>query len=122
MSERVREVSDGAFRREVLESDKPVLVDFWGPECPPCRVLAPTVEAIAEQYSDDLVVTKLNVSENPSTAIEYGVRGIPTLILFSGGREVERTTGTTSKEAISRMIERGSGLPTKRSTTNAEVA
>src|SRR5258706_15955502 len=104
MSERVREVSDGSFKSEVLESDKPVLVDFWGPRCAPCRALAPTVEAIAEQYSDDLVVTKVNVSENPGTAAEYGVRGIPTLILFSGGKEVERTTGTTSRDSISRMI------------------
>jgi thioredoxin 1 len=111
MSERVREVSDNSFEHEVLESEKPVLVDFWAEWCGPCRMLAPTVEAIAEQYSEIAAVVKLNVDDNPSTAEAYGIKGIPTLILFSEGREVERVIGATSKESISRMIEKHSSLP-----------
>ncbi len=105
MSERVKEVTDNSFEHEVLESEKPVLVDFWAAWCGPCRMLAPTVEAIAEQYSESATVVKLNVDDNPSTAEAYGIRGIPTLILFSEGKEVERVIGATSKESISRMIE-----------------
>jgi thioredoxin 1 len=106
MSERVKEVTDNSFEHDVLKSEKPVLVDFWAEWCGPCRMLAPTVEAIAEQYSESAVVVKLNVDDNPSTAASYGIRGIPTLILFSGGKEVERVVGATSKESISRMIAR----------------
>ena len=111
MNESVKEVSDDTFEREVLESENPVLVDFWAAWCGPCRMLAPTLEAIAEQYSDSATVVKLNVDDNPSTAATYGIKGIPTLILFSGGKEVERVVGATSKESISRMIERYNSLP-----------
>ncbi len=111
MSERVKEVTDNTFEHEVLESEKPVLVDFWAAWCGPCRMLAPTVEAIAEQYSESATVVKLNVDDNPSTAEAYGIRGIPTLILFSEGKEVERVIGATSKESISRMIEKYTSLP-----------
>ena len=110
MSERVREITDNSFEQDVLESEKPVLVDFWAPWCGPCRMLAPTVEAIAEQYSESAAVVKLNVDDNPSTAEAYGIRGIPTLILFSQGKEVERLIGAASKESISRMIEQHTGL------------
>ena len=122
MNKRVTEVSDSSFEHEVLKSEKPVLVDFWAPWCGPCRMLAPTVEAIAKQYSDDAAVVKLNVDDNPSTAAALHVRGVPTLILFSGGKEVERVIGATGKEAISRMIEKYTGLPKTQSTANAEVA
>src|SRR3981081_4696990 len=105
MSENVREVSDSSFEHEVLQSDRPVLVDSWAAWCGPCRMLAPTIETIAEQYSETAVV-KLNVDDNPSTTEEYGIKGIPTLILFSEGKEVERVIGATSKESISRMIEK----------------
>lgn len=111
MSERVKDVTDNSFEHEVLESEKPVLVDFWAAWCAPCRMLAPTVEAIAEQYSESAAVVKLNVDDNPSTAEAYGIRGIPTLILFSGGKEVERVIGATSKESISRMIDKYGSLP-----------
>jgi thioredoxin 1 len=110
MSERVKEVTDNSFEQEVLKSEKPVLVDFWAEWCGPCRMLAPTVEAIAEQYSETAAVVKLNVDDNPTTAEAYGIRGIPTLILFSGGKEVERVIGATSKESISRMIEKYTSL------------
>ena len=111
MSERAREVTDKSFDQEVLQSDKRVLVDFWAPWCGPCRMLAPTVEAIAEQYSESASVVRLNVDDNPSTAAAYGIRGIPTLILFGGGKEVERVVGATGKESIARMIEKYIRLP-----------
>src|SRR6185295_2015299 len=106
MSERVKEVSDGSFKNDVLESGKPVLVDFWAPWCGPCRMLAPTVEAIAEQFSERASVVKVNVDDNPATAEAYQIRGIPTLILFKDGTEVERMIGAAGKEAISSLIEK----------------
>jgi thioredoxin 1 len=106
MSEFVRDVSDSSFENEVLKSDKPVLVDFWAEWCAPCRMLAPTVTAVAEHYTESATVVKLNVDDNPSTAQRYGIKGIPTLILFREGKEVERVVGATSKESISRMIEK----------------
>ncbi|MCM3900377.1 MAG: thioredoxin [Pyrinomonadaceae bacterium] len=106
MSERVRTVSDSSFEKEVLQSERPVLVDFWAEWCAPCRMLTPTVEAVGEQYVDSAEVVKLNVDDNPATAQRYGIKGIPTLILFRGGKEVERIVGATGKETISRMIEK----------------
>ena len=106
MSEFVKEVSDSSFEKDVLGSDKPVLVDFWAEWCAPCRMLAPTVAAVAEQYGETASVVKLNVDDNPSTAQRYGIKGIPTLILFREGKEVERVVGATSKESISRMVEK----------------
>ena len=106
MSEFVKEVSDNSFEKDVLGSDRPVLVDFWAEWCAPCRMLAPTVAAVAEHYGDSASVVKLNVDDNPSTAQRYGIKGIPTLILFREGKEVERVVGATSKESISRMVEK----------------
>ena len=104
MSERVEEVTDKSFEREVLQAKKPVLVDFWAEWCGPCRMLAPTIEAIAEEHSSSVSVVKLNVDENPTTAAAYGIKGIPTLILFSDGKEVERIVGAAGKDAIVRTI------------------
>ena len=106
MSKYMSEVSDSSFEREVLQSDKPVLVDFWAEWCAPCQMLAPTVEAVAERYAGNANVVKLNVDENPSTSQRYGIKGIPTLILFKNGREEERLVGATSKEAISRIVDK----------------
>ncbi|HEX5602937.1 MAG TPA: thioredoxin [Pyrinomonadaceae bacterium] len=106
MSEHVKEVSDSSFEKDVLGSGKPVLVDFWAEWCAPCRMLAPTVAAVAEHYGDNASVVKLNVDDNPSTAQRYGIKGIPTLILFRDGKEEERVVGATSKESIMRMIEK----------------
>jgi thioredoxin 1 len=106
MSEFVKEVSDSSFEKDVLGSSKPVLVDFWAQWCTPCRMLAPTVEAVAEQFSSTASVVKLNVDDNPATAQRYGIKGIPTLILFREGKEVERVVGATSKESITRMIDK----------------
>jgi thioredoxin 1 len=109
MSEIVNDVSDSNFESDVLHSDRPVLVDFWAAWCAPCRMLAPTVEAVAQKYEQSARVVKLNVDDNPQTSQRYGIKGIPTLILFKGGKEEERVVGATSKEAISRMIEKHIG-------------
>ena len=106
MSEHVNDVSDNSFEADVLQSERPVLVDFWAAWCAPCRMLAPTVEAVAEKYSGAARVVKLNVDENPGVSQRYGRKGIPHLILFKNGKEEERVVGATSKEAISRMIEK----------------
>ena len=104
MSEKVSSVTDGTFEKDVLQAGKPVLVDFWAEWCAPCRMLAPTIDAIAEQFGDSAGVVKVNVDDNTSTAQRYGIKGIPTLILFSGGKEVERVVGATSRDSISKMI------------------
>jgi thioredoxin 1 len=109
MSEHVKEVSDSSWESDVLKSDRPVLVDFWAQWCAPCRMLAPTVEAVAEKYAGTATVVKLNVDDNPAVSQRYGIKGIPTLILFKGGNEAERIVGATSKENISRMIDRAVG-------------
>ncbi|HVG39002.1 MAG TPA: thioredoxin [Pyrinomonadaceae bacterium] len=106
MSEFVNEVGDTNFEKDVLQSGKPVLVDFWAAWCAPCRMLAPTVEAVAEKYAATASVVKLNVDENPATSQRYGIKGIPTLILFVNGKEEERVVGATSKEAISRILDK----------------
>jgi len=106
MSENVKEVSDKSFESDVLKSDRPVLVDFWAQWCAPCRMLAPTVEAVAEKYAGSATVVKLNVDDNPEVSQRYGIKGIPTLILFKNGKEEERVVGATSKEAIARMIDK----------------
>jgi thioredoxin 1 len=110
MSEFVKDVSDSSFENDVLASGKPVLVDFWAEWCAPCRMLAPTVAAVAEHFGDSATVVKLNVDDNPSTAQRYGIKGIPTLILFRDGKEVERVVGATSKESIMKMIEKNAAV------------
>ena len=106
MSENVKDTNDETFEADVLTSDRPVLVDFWAAWCAPCRMLAPTVEAVADKYATSARVVKLNVDDNPSVSQRYGIKGIPTLILFKNGREEERVVGATSEGAISRMIEK----------------
>ena len=112
MSEHVKETSDGTFENDVLKSDRPVLVDFWAIWCQPCRALAPTIEAVAEKYSGTATVVKLNVDDNPSVSQRYGIKGIPTLILFKNGREEERVVGATSEQAIARMLDKHVGAAT----------
>src|SRR5260370_40659740 len=106
MGENINATSDNTFEPDVLKSDKPVVVDFWAEWCAPCRMLAPTVEAVAEKYSGSARVVKMNVDDNPSVPGRYGIKGIPTLILFKNGREEERVVGATSKDAISRMLDK----------------
>ena len=112
MSEHVKETNDSEFEAHVLSSDQPVLVDFWAAWCAPCRMLAPTVEAVAEKYAGNASVVKLNVDDNPSVSQRYGIKGIPTLILFKNGKEEERVVGATSEAAISRMIDKHIGAAT----------
>ncbi|MBL8168249.1 MAG: thioredoxin [Acidobacteria bacterium] len=108
MSEFVNEVTDGSWEKEVLGSDQPVLVDFWAAWCGPCRMLAPTVEQVAEKYQGKAKIVKLNVDENVESPAKYGIRGIPTLILFNKGQEVDRHVGVPQNAltALSQMIER----------------
>ncbi len=109
MAKQVSDVNENTFEQNVLESDLPVLVDFWAPWCVPCLLLAPIVEAVAEKYADRARVVTLNVDQNQSISERYGVKGIPTLILFKGGAEEERVVGATTEQAISRIIERCAG-------------
>ena len=106
MSENVTETTDGTFEADVLNHNRPVLVDFWAAWCAPCRMLAPTVEAVADKYASTARVVKLNVDDNPSVSQRYGIKGIPTLILFKNGKEEERVVGATSESAISRMLDK----------------
>ena len=99
-------VTDTEFETNVLGSDKPVLVDFWAEWCGPCRMIAPSVEAIAEQYQGKAGVYKMNVDENMNVPQQYGIRGIPTLIVFKGGQEQERIVGAVTREAISKVIDK----------------
>lgn len=110
MNQFVVEVTDASFEGDVLQSDQPVLVDFWAAWCAPCRMIAPTIEAVAEKYTGVMRVAKLNVDENQDTPQRYGIKGIPTLILFRNGREAERIVGAVSKEAISRMLDKYTGV------------
>ncbi len=100
------EITDSNFETDVLGSDKPVLVDFWAEWCGPCRMIAPTVEAVAEEYQGKAGVFKMNVDENMNVPQQYGIRGIPTLILFKGGQEQERIVGAVTREAITRVIDK----------------
>jgi thioredoxin 1 len=93
-------VTDATFDEQVLNSDKPVLVDFWAEWCGPCRQIAPSLEAIAEEHADELTIVKLNIDENPVTAAKYGVMSIPTLNVYKGGEVVKSIVGAKPKAAI----------------------
>ncbi|MFQ5399758.1 MAG: thioredoxin [Anaerolineae bacterium] len=93
-------VTDATFQQEILDSEKPALVDFWADWCGPCRMIAPSVEQIAEEYSDVLKVAKVDVDDNPAIPGRYGIVGIPTLMLFKGGQVVARITGALPKDRI----------------------
>src|SRR5215216_4673765 len=106
MSNYVSETTDKSFETDVLQSEQPVLVDFWAEWCGPCRMIAPIVEAVAENYQGKAKIIKLNVDENQETARRFGIRGIPTLILFKGGKEEDRIVGAVNRETISNVIEK----------------
>ena len=97
--------TDANWDKDVLNSDVPVLVDFWAEWCGPCRMMSPTVDAIAVDYAGRLKVGKLNVDENGSTSMRYNVRGIPTLLLFKGGKVVAQKVGATGKADLQKMID-----------------
>ncbi len=98
------QVTDNTFEAEVLKCDLPVLIDFWAPWCGPCRAIAPVVEELSQEYAGQVKVLKMNVDENPNTPGKYGIRAIPTLILFKGGEVVEQVTGAVSKANLKQMI------------------
>ncbi len=100
------DVNDKNFATEVLQSDLPVLVDFWATWCGPCKSIGPVVEELSKEYAGRIKVTKLNVDENPATPGQYGVRGIPTLILFKGGKVLEQIVGAVPKTRLTAMIEK----------------
>jgi thioredoxin 1 len=100
------QVTDSTFKQEVLESAVPVLVDFWAPWCGPCRMVAPVVDEIAEQYAGQVKVVKVNTDENPSVASQYGIRSIPTLMIFKGGQRVDMVVGAVPKTTLANTLEK----------------
>lgn len=103
-SENVFAFTDANFDRDVLQSDIPVLVDFWATWCAPCKAIAPLVDTIADEYAGKLKVGKVNVDENQATPGKYGVRGIPTIILFKGGAVIEQVVGAVPKSQLDALI------------------
>lgn len=99
-------VTDSSFTEQVLESEVPVLVDFWAPWCGPCRMVAPVVDEIAEQYEGQIKVVKLNTDENPQVASQYGIRSIPTLMIFKGGQRVDMVVGAVPKTTLANTLEK----------------
>lgn len=105
VSGNVLDVNESTFQTEVLESSKPVLVDFWAPWCGPCRMVVPVVEAVADEYADQLKVVKVNVDNNQNTAAAYGVMSIPTLAVFKNGEMVQRLVGYLPKKDLTQVID-----------------
>ena len=105
MNEQIVHLSDDSFETEVLQSDQPVLVDYWAEWCGPCKMIAPVLDEIAGEYAGKVKVAKLNIDDNPNTPPRYGIRGIPTLMLFKDG-EVEATkVGAVSKSQLTAFID-----------------
>jgi len=102
----VKVFTSGNFQTEVLQSDKLAVVDFWAAWCGPCRMIAPIIEELAEQYLDRAVIGKLNVDENRQLAVDFGVMGIPTILIFKGGKVVERIVGYRQKKELGEIIDR----------------
>ena len=97
--------SDATFDKDVLKSDKPVLLDFWAEWCGPCKMIAPMLDEVAREYGDKVTVAKLNIDENPATPPKYGIRGIPTLILFKAGQVEAQKVGALSKSQLTAFLD-----------------
>jgi thioredoxin 1 len=104
MAEDITEVSDGSFASEVLQAEKPVMVDFWAPWCGPCKAIGPVIEELAGAFGDKVKFTKCNVDDNPATPTKYGIRAIPTLIFFKDGNVVDQITGMVAKSKLEETI------------------
>lgn len=105
MSDNIVYLSDGTFEDEVLKSEQPVLVDYWAEWCGPCKMIAPILDEIAGEYTGKLKVAKLNIDDNPETPPKYGIRGIPTLMLFKGGNVEATKVGAVSKSQLTAFID-----------------
>lgn len=105
-SDKVVTLTDENFEEQVIKSGKPVLVDFWAEWCGPCRMIAPTVEALAAEFDGRAVVAKLNIDDHPMTPTRFNIRAIPTLLLFKGGKVVEQFLGVVDKNTLKRTLER----------------
>jgi len=106
MSTAVAATTDSTFQQDVLDSQLPVLVDFWAPWCGPCRMVAPVVEEISQQFEGQLKVVKLNTDENPTVAGQYGIRSIPTLMVFKDGQRVDMVVGAVPKTTLANTLEK----------------
>ena len=106
MSEFTIDVNDENFESVVMNSDKPVLVDFWAEWCGPCKMLTPTINALAEEYKDTSSVVKINVDDSPTIATKYGIRSIPSILLFNNGDVVEQRVGAVSKDELAGMLDK----------------
>ena len=104
MAEGLLEIDDAGFETQVLQSEKPILVDFWAPWCGPCRAIAPIVEELAEKFGEQVTFAKCNVDDNPITPGKYGIKAIPTLIFFKEGQVVEQITGMVAKAKLEEAI------------------
>ena len=100
----VTNVTEATFKQEVLESDAPVLVDFWAPWCGPCKMLSPVVEEIATEYEGQVKVVKINTDDYPTVASHYGIRSIPTLMVFKGGRQIDTVVGAVPKTTLTKTL------------------
>ncbi len=105
MSDKILHVTDETFEKEVLNAEDPVLVDYWAEWCGPCKMIAPVLEEIAEEYAGKLRIAKLNIDDNAETPPKYGIRGIPTLMLFKGGHVEATKVGAVSKSQLSAFID-----------------
>ncbi|AJF05629.1 thioredoxin [Geoalkalibacter subterraneus] len=105
-NDKVIQLSDDSFENEVLKSSTPVLVDFWASWCAPCKAISPVVDGLADEYDGKVKIGKLNVDENPATPGQYGVRGIPTLILFKDGQVVDQVVGAVPKNQLEGLIKK----------------
>jgi thioredoxin 1 len=105
VSDKIIHLTDDSFETEVVNSDKPVLVDYWADWCGPCKMIAPILDEIADEYADRVKIAKLNIDENPATPPKYGIRGIPTLMLFKGGNVEATKVGAVSKSQLTAFLD-----------------